>query len=51
MKYTYPRAVQLVEEGSIDLRSLVTDRYPLSEFEQAFQAASRREGLKIMILP
>jgi L-iditol 2-dehydrogenase len=51
MKYTYPRAIQLVEDGLIDLRSLVTHRYPMSEFEQAFQTAGRRDGLKVLILP
>jgi L-iditol 2-dehydrogenase len=51
MKYTYPRAIQLVEDGLIDLRSLVTHRYPLSEYEQAFQVAGRRGGLKVLITP
>lgn len=49
MKFTYPRAIQLVKDGLVDLRSLVTHRYPLAEFEQAFQAARRREGLKVII--
>jgi L-iditol 2-dehydrogenase len=51
MKFTYPRAMQLVEDGLIDVRSLVTHRYPLSEYEQAFQVAGRREGLKVVIAP
>ena len=51
MKYTYPRAIQLVEDGLVDLRSLVTHRYQLSEYERAFQEAGRREGLKVMITP
>jgi L-iditol 2-dehydrogenase len=51
MKYTYPRAIQLVEEGLIDLRSLITNRYPLSEYEQAFETASQREGLKVILSP
>jgi len=51
MKFTYPRAIQLVEDGLIDVRSLITHRYPLSEYEQAFQVARRREGLKVVIVP
>ncbi len=51
MKYTYPRAIQLVEDGLIDLLPLVTHRYPLSEYEQAFMTASQRDGLKVLILP
>ncbi len=50
MKFTYPRAIQLVEDGLIDVRSLITHRYPLSEYEQAFQVARRREGIKVVIV-
>jgi L-iditol 2-dehydrogenase len=49
MRFTYPRAVQLVEDSLIDVRSLVTQRYPLSEFDLAFQAANKRQGLKTVI--
>ena len=51
MRYTYPRAIQLVEEGLIDLHSLVTDCYVMSDYEQAFQTASQREGLKVIVKP
>jgi len=49
MKLTYPRAIGLVENGLVDVRSLVTHRFPLEESRKAFAAASRREGLKVMI--
>jgi L-iditol 2-dehydrogenase len=51
MKFTYPRAIQLVDEGLVDVRSIISYRYPLTEYEQAFQVASRREGLKVVIQP
>jgi L-iditol 2-dehydrogenase len=51
MKFTYPRAVQLVENGSIDVGSLITHRFPLEKYQQAFKIARRREGLKIVIQP
>ena len=51
MKFTYPRAIQLVESGSIDVGSLVTHRYPLTDYQQAFQVARMREGLKVVIQP
>ena len=51
MKFTYPRAIQLVESGSIDVGSIVMHRFQLSEYKQAFEVAKRREGLKVFILP
>ena len=49
MKFTYPRAIQLVESGKVDVRSLVTGRFPLEQSQQAFTHAQRREGLKTII--
>ena len=51
MKRVYPRAVDLVESGLVDVRSLVTHRFPLTEFDRAFSVASRREGLKVIVEP
>jgi L-iditol 2-dehydrogenase len=49
MKHTYPRAIDFVSKGLIDVRSLVTHRFPLEKTTEAFQVAARREGLKVMI--
>ncbi len=51
MKHTYPRAIRLVQAGLIDVRSLVTARFPLAQAEEALKVARRREGLKVMIEP
>ncbi len=51
MKHTYPRAIKLVERGMVDVRSLVTHSYSLDRYQEAFSAASRRQGLKVMIKP
>ena len=51
MKHTYPRAIRLVESGLVELRPLVTHRFPLSEAGQTFLAARRREGLKVIVAP
>jgi len=51
MKNTYPRATQLVVDGLVDVRSLVTHRFSMENFEEAFAVALRREGLKVMITP
>jgi L-iditol 2-dehydrogenase len=51
MKHTYPRAIELATSGKIDVRSIVTHRFPLAEFQKAFDTAQRREGLKVIIEP
>ena len=49
MKHTYPRAIELVSKGLVDVRSIVTHRFPLAEAREAFAVAERREGLKVII--
>ncbi len=51
MKNTYPRAIRLVSDGKVDVRSLVTHTFPLGQAQQAFETAERRDGLKVMIKP
>jgi L-iditol 2-dehydrogenase len=51
MKHTYPRAIHLVQRGLVDLRSLVSHRFPLTDFESAVDVARKREGLKVIIEP
>ena len=50
MKHTYPRAIALVTAGMVDVRSLVTHRFPLSEAPEAFAVAARREGVKVVVI-
>ena len=49
MKHTYPRAIELVSKGLVDVRSLVTHRFSMEDATEAFEIAQRREGLKIII--
>ncbi len=49
MKHTYPRAIEMVSRGMVDVHSLVTHRFPLEKAAEAFAVAERREGLKIII--
>lgn len=49
MKHTYPRAIQLVAGGQVDMASLVTQRYPLADIERAYAAAEKREGIKTVV--
>jgi L-iditol 2-dehydrogenase len=51
MNAIYPRAIKLVERGSVDLGPLVTARFPLAEAGAAFADATARTGLKVVITP
>lgn len=51
MKHTYPRAIRLVAQGLVNVRGLVTHRYPLEDITTAFAVAQRREGLKVVVEP
>ena len=51
MKHTYPLAIQMVQNGVVDVRSIVTHRFPLSEYKTAFETAINREGIKVVIEP
>jgi threonine dehydrogenase-like Zn-dependent dehydrogenase len=47
----YPRAIQLVAGGHVDVRSLVTHRFPLARIAEGYDAAIRRVGHKVVIEP
>jgi len=49
MKHTYPRAIALAVASRVDLRTVVTHRFPLAEAAKAFEVAARREGLKVVV--
>jgi len=46
MAHVYPQAIQLVEEGKVDLSPLATHRFPLEQTAEAFALqAERRDGV------
>jgi L-iditol 2-dehydrogenase len=49
MKNTYPLAIRLVEKGMINLRPLITHRYSPENYQEAFDMAVSRKGIKVMI--
>jgi L-iditol 2-dehydrogenase len=51
MNEVYPRAISLVARGVVALEPLVSRRAPLEEVADAFGAAERRTGLKVIITP
>lgn len=51
MGEVYPRAVQLVTSAAVDVRSMVSHRFPLADVRAAFSAAEQRVGLKVLVEP
>ncbi|WP_211786485.1 zinc-dependent alcohol dehydrogenase [Kitasatospora viridis] len=51
MGEVYPRTIDLASRGVVALDPLVTSRVPLAEAADAFAAAQRRTGLKVVITP
>lgn len=49
MPDTYAWAIDLVSRGMIDVRSGITHTFDLSDAARAFEAASRREGMKVVV--
>jgi L-iditol 2-dehydrogenase len=46
-----PRAILVADAGRIELASLVSSRYGLDEWAEAFQALVERSGLKVVVEP
>ena len=51
MKEMYDRTIALVEAGAVDVRSIVSETFPLGRTAEAFVTASARRGLKVVISP
>ena len=51
MAEVYPRAIELVADGTVDVRSIVSHRYALDAAAEAFDTARRRLGHKVLIVP
>jgi len=49
MKNVYRRAINLVQNGRIDMAAMITRRFPFSEAPQAFFEAEKREGIKVVL--
>lgn len=48
---SWTAAIDLLERGLVDLAPLVTDQFPLADYEAAFTAARERDGLKVLLRP
>jgi threonine 3-dehydrogenase len=48
---TWRRAIAMVSSGAVDLRPMVTHRYPISHGLEAFDLLRERRGVKALIIP
>jgi L-iditol 2-dehydrogenase len=46
-----PRAIRMAESGDVELGTLVSGRYALSEWREAFGELVERRGLKVIVEP
>jgi L-iditol 2-dehydrogenase len=51
MNHVYPRAIDLVRRGRVDVSSLVTHRFALPDSAEAFRFAAARRGGKVLVEP
>ena len=51
MNEVYPRAISMAARRQVDLGSVVTHHFPLTDVAGAFGVAARRAGLKVIVEP
>ncbi len=47
----YPRVIEQVRRGTIQVRALVTGRFPLEDINQALDVLRRGEGIRSVVIP
>ena len=50
MKHTYPRAIRLAKSGRVDLRGLVSHRFPLKKAPDAFKLNTAYEDQVVKVI-
>lgn len=49
MKNTYPLAIKLVSTGQVNLKPLITHKFSLEDYQEAFKVAAEQKGIKVFI--
>ncbi|RSH76594.1 N-terminal acetyltransferase A complex catalytic subunit ard1 [Apiotrichum porosum] len=49
--YCFPRAVELLESGKVNVKGMVTDVYTIDQWQEALDKMNSRKALKIAIRP
>lgn len=45
----FPSAIDMLERGVVDLKQLITIKYPLSQSRDAFEAVASGKHLKVIV--
>ncbi|KIY64729.1 GroES-like protein [Cylindrobasidium torrendii FP15055 ss-10] len=48
-RYTFPRAVEYIESGKINVKGMVTDVFELKDYQAALDKVSSRDALKVVV--
>jgi D-arabinitol dehydrogenase (NADP+) len=51
LRYTFHDAVALLESGAVDVKPLLSDRFPIERFPEALELAGTGEAFKVQIQP
>jgi len=49
--YSFPRAIEYLDSGKINVKGMVTDVFKLVDYQKALDKMSSRKALKIAIQP
>jgi len=47
----HKKALELIARGVVEVKKIITHRFPLEDIHQAFRVVENREGLKVMVIP
>lgn len=48
---TWDRAIEIINQGNIDLEEVITHRMPLSDWKKGFDLMEQRKAMKILLYP
>jgi len=51
LRYTFHDAVALLESGAVDVKPLLSERFPIERFPEALELAGSGEAFKVQIQP
>lgn len=48
---SWKKIIQLIEQGKVQTKPLVSHQFPITEWEKAFKTFDSKEGLKLILMP